>query len=54
MKMTLAYIALNYEIQPVNNGLRRPSNMIIGDVIVPPQDVMIKVRRRRQRGGDAS
>lgn len=44
MKMTLAYIALKYEIQHIKD---RPANMVIGDVLVPPQNVNIKVRRRR-------
>lgn len=44
MKMTLAYIALNYEIQPI---VDRPPNTIIGDCIVSPQSVKIKIRRRK-------
>lgn len=44
MKLTLSYIALKYEIQHLKNG--RPTNYIIGDVIVPPHNVKITVRRR--------
>lgn len=44
MKITVAYIALNYEIQPIKDC---PSNLVIGDVIVPPKNVIINVRRRR-------
>lgn len=44
MKITLAYIALNYEIQPIAD---RPPNMIIADVIVAPQNVKLKMRRRK-------
>ena len=41
MKMTVAYIALNYEIQPIHN---RPSNLILGDMIIPPRNVTMLAR----------
>ena len=44
MKITVAYIALNYEIQPIQD---RPPNLIIGDLIIPPRNATIKVRRRK-------
>ncbi|KAL8793676.1 MAG: hypothetical protein Q9195_003725 [Heterodermia aff. obscurata] len=44
LKLLVAYITLNYEIQPV---AKRPENIILGDSIVPPRSFKIKVRRRR-------
>lgn len=44
MKLTLAYVALNYDIQYIKD---RPANMIVGDCIVAPQHVSMQVRRRK-------
>lgn len=44
MKLTLAYIALNYEIQPI---VDRPPNQIVGDCIVAAQNLKLKIRRRK-------
>lgn len=43
MKLLLAYIALNYDIQPIE---RRPLNRIFGDSILPPTSATMTVKRR--------
>ena len=44
MKLTLAYIALNYEIAPIKV---RPPNMTVGDCIVAPHHLNVQMRRRK-------
>lgn len=44
MKMGLAYIALNYEIQQIKE---RPVYLILGDCVIPPRNVNLRVRRRK-------
>ena len=43
MKLTLAYIALHYEIAPIKV---RPPNTIVGDCIVAPRNLNVRMRRR--------
>ena len=43
LKLMLAYVVLNYDIQPIDE---RPAEMMLGDFIVPSRNTMIKVRRR--------
>lgn len=45
LKLLLAYVALNYDIQQLEG--RRPLNRVIGDSMVPRRDTVIKVRRRQ-------
>ncbi|RKU42552.1 hypothetical protein DL546_006029 [Coniochaeta pulveracea] len=47
MKLTLAHIALHYEIDPV---AQRPENRWFVGSLGPPFDVRIRVRRRRRTG----
>ena len=42
--MMLAYITLNYDIEPLN---KRPLNDYHGDFNIPSQSATIKVRRRK-------
>lgn len=42
LKLMIAYIALNYDIQPVE---KRPPSIIIGDANIPSFSYCIKVRR---------
>lgn len=44
MKMGLAYIAMNYEIEHIKE---RPANPIWGDCIIAPRNVNLRVRRRK-------
>lgn len=44
MKMTLAHIALHYDIEPLP---QRPENRWLVGSLGPPFDVMVRVRRRR-------
>ena len=44
LKLLLAYIALNYDMQPLES---RPPNRIFGDSIVPSSTATISVRRRK-------
>jgi hypothetical protein len=43
MKMVIGYILMNYDIEPL---AERPLNSIIGQTIMPPLKVKIRVRRR--------
>ena len=45
MKLMLAYIVLNYDIQYM---AQRPKNFVFGDTIIPPPYATMKVRRRKQ------
>ncbi|KAM4065657.1 cytochrome p450 [Hirsutella rhossiliensis] len=45
MKVMIGYILVNYEIEPLDN---RPSNSIVGQTIVPPLEVKIRVRRKTE------
>lgn len=44
LKMMLAYITLNYDMEALN---KRPSNNYYGDFNIPSQSATIKVRRRK-------
>ncbi|KAF7587660.1 hypothetical protein BBP40_006890 [Aspergillus hancockii] len=44
MKMIIGYILVNYDIEPLSE---RPPNSIIGQTIMPPLMVKIRVRRRQ-------
>lgn len=44
MKILLAYVVTHYDIEPLDH---RPLNRVIGDSVIPPQNVSIKVRRRK-------
>lgn len=46
LKMMLAYITLNYDIESLS---KRPLNDIHGDFNIPPRSASIKVRRRKGR-----
>lgn len=43
LKLVLAYVVLNYDIQPID---KRPGEMMLGDFILPSRNTIIKVRRR--------
>ena len=43
MKLILSYIAMNYEIEPLNS---RPPNTWFGQNVIPPMKATIRVRRR--------
>ncbi|KAL9134254.1 MAG: hypothetical protein Q9175_004568 [Cornicularia normoerica] len=45
LKLMIAYITLNYEIQPID---KRPESLVFGDANVPSMSACIKVRRRRR------
>ena len=45
LKLLLAYIVLNYDIQHV---AERPTNIVFGDSIVPRPSAKMTVRRRKQ------
>ena len=48
LKMILAYVSLNYDIEAVT----APAPMkVIGDAALPPMSATIKVRRRAQVTG---
>ena len=47
LKLLLAYVALNYDVQPLK---KRPLNRIFGESIVPSQSGTISVRMRKRRG----
>lgn len=47
LKLLLAYVALNYDVQPLE---KRPLNRIFGDSILPSQSATISVRRRKRVG----
>lgn len=44
MKLIIGYILVNYDIEPLN---KRPANSIIGQTIIPPLHVPIRIRPRR-------
>ena len=44
LKLLIAYTALHYDIQPLEG--KRPQSRVLGDSMVPPQNTVIKVRRR--------
>lgn len=44
LKLMLAYIALHYEIRPLE---KRPSNVQVSDFSFPPLEATLEVRRRR-------
>ena len=44
MKLMLAYIVLNYDIQHM---AQRPANFVFGDTLVPSPSATMKVRRRK-------
>ncbi|CAG8892933.1 unnamed protein product [Penicillium egyptiacum] len=44
MKLLFAYIMINYELEPLEGG--RPLNKVVGDHLIPPIQVSIRVRRR--------
>lgn len=44
LKLLLAYIALNYEVEPLPE---RPAGMWIGETVLPPMKATIRVRRRK-------
>ena len=44
MKLMLAYIILNYDIQHM---AQRPANFVFGDTLVPSPSATMKVRRRK-------
>ena len=44
LKMLLAYITLNYDMEALN---KRPLNEYYGDFDIPSQSATIKVRRRK-------
>ena len=48
MKLILAYIAMNYEIEPLNS---RPPNTWFGQSMIPPMKATIRVRRREGMTG---
>ncbi|KAF6232554.1 hypothetical protein HO173_009222 [Letharia columbiana] len=48
LKLMVAYITLNYEIQPI---AKRPESIVFGDANVPSMSACIKVRRRRRAQG---
>ena len=45
MKLMLAYIVLNYDVQHI---AQRPANVVFGDTLVPSRSATMKVRRRKQ------
>ncbi len=45
LKLVLAYITLNYDIQHMQ---QRPLNRIFGDSIIPSRTATMMVRRRKQ------
>ncbi|KAK4694552.1 hypothetical protein P7C71_g3051, partial [Lecanoromycetidae sp. Uapishka_2] len=44
MKLVVAYIVINYDIQPLKE---RPHNWVFGDSMIPSRTATIKVRRRK-------
>ncbi len=44
LKMVLAFLFQNYDIKPL---AERPKPMWIGQTIIPPLDIKIEVRRRK-------
>ncbi|KAB8236941.1 cytochrome P450 [Aspergillus alliaceus] len=42
--LVIGYILVNYEIEPLRGG--RPENFLVGQTIIPPLGVKIRVRRR--------
>ena len=44
LKLMLAYVTLNYDIQHIS---QRPSNFVFGDSIIPSPTSTMKVRRRK-------
>jgi hypothetical protein len=42
IKMIIAYIVLNYDIEPLE---KRPENIIIGDHVIIPPTTTVRVRR---------
>lgn len=45
VKIFMVYVLLNYEIRPLKQG--RPSNKWFGDIVVPPTEAKISLRRRK-------
>ncbi|MCJ1423252.1 hypothetical protein MMC29_001134 [Sticta canariensis] len=44
LKLMLAYVVLNYDIQPLD---KRPADILFADQMVPSRNTIIKVRRRK-------
>ena len=44
LKLMLAYVALNYDIQHIG---QRPPNFVFGDSFIPLPTTTMKVRRRK-------
>lgn len=45
MKLILAYVVVNYDIQPI---AKRPVNWVFGDGLVPSLSAKMTVRRRKR------
>lgn len=45
LKMTVAHLLCNYELEPLPE---KPKAAWMGQLIIPPVDVKIRLRRRKQ------